>query len=238
MMVTYRDAESENEVDEMSFGKNLQHLRRLSRNMTQEALADRLNVSRQTISKWEMDAAVPEMEKAIELCGIFSCTLDGLFREELDALDTAYSSFRVETVPAFRYIRYAVISADPEGDAIHRVSAIARDNGVDKPRIIGWDFPAVSVEQVNVYHMHGYVAAWILPDGLLPEDCGICRQEAHRYAAVHIERPFDTPFVTIPGAYKALMEYMRLNGLQHTEKDVIPCFETAGESMDVYIACL
>ena len=68
----------------MSFGKNLQYLRQLSANMTQEALAEKLNVSRQTISKWEMDAANPEMDKALEICKIFSCTLDNLFREEMD----------------------------------------------------------------------------------------------------------------------------------------------------------
>ena len=34
------------------------------------------------------------------------------------------------------------------------------------------------------------------------------------------------------------MDYMRLNGLTHPEQNVIPCFETAGETMDVYIACL
>ena len=55
----------------MSFGKNLQYLRQLSKNMTQEALAEKLNVSRQTISKWEMDAANPEMDKALEICRIF-----------------------------------------------------------------------------------------------------------------------------------------------------------------------
>ena len=33
------------------------------------------------------------------------------------------------------------------------------------------------------------------------------------------------------------MEYMRVNGLEHTEKDVISCFETDGETMDIYIAC-
>ena len=52
----------------MSFGKNLQYLRQLSAGMTQETLAEKLNVSRQTISKWEMDAANPEMDKALELC--------------------------------------------------------------------------------------------------------------------------------------------------------------------------
>lgn len=41
----------------MSFGKNLQYFRQLSADMTQEALAERLNVSRQTISKWEMEVS-------------------------------------------------------------------------------------------------------------------------------------------------------------------------------------
>ena len=55
----------------MSLGKNLQYLHRLRKNMTQEDLAEKLSVSRQTVSKWEMDSALPEMEKAIELCRIF-----------------------------------------------------------------------------------------------------------------------------------------------------------------------
>lgn len=55
----------------MSFGKNLQHLRRLNRNMTQEAIAERIDVSRQTVSKWETDECKPEIEKAIELCILF-----------------------------------------------------------------------------------------------------------------------------------------------------------------------
>lgn len=221
----------------MSFGKNLQYLRRLSGEMTQEVLAEKLNVSRQTISKWELDAAQPEMDKAIELCNLFSCTLDNLFREELNACDGAYSNLRVETVPAFRYIRHIVISNNPEGDAIDRVTSIARQNGVNEPKIIGWDFPYLSQEQINVYNMHGYAAAWVLPDDLTPPDMEILEQKPHKYAAIHIETPFDNPFVTIPNAYKTLMEYMRLNGLEHNCKDVIPCFETDGETMDVYIAC-
>ena len=44
----------------MSFGKNLQFLRHLRENMTQEDLAEKMNVSRQTISKWELDAASPK----------------------------------------------------------------------------------------------------------------------------------------------------------------------------------
>ena len=221
----------------MRFGRNLQYLRRLSGNMTQEALAERLNVSRQTVSKWEMDAALPEMSKAMELCKVFRCTLDNLFREELDQCDSAYSDLRVEMVPGFRYVRYAVISPEPEEDALNRLRNMARQYGVTEPRLIGWDFPCLSQEQINVYHFHGYCAAWILPEGIHPEGMEIVEQSSHKYAAIHIERPFDNPFVTIPHAYRTLMDYMRLNALEHTEQSVIPCFETNGDTMDVYIAC-
>ncbi len=222
----------------MSFGKNLQHLRRMSGNMTQEALAERLGVSRQTVSKWELDAAQPEMEKAIELCGLFNCTLDNLFREKMDGLDSAFTDLRVETVPGFRYVKHAVISTDPEEDAINWAVNTARRNGVEHPRVIGWDFPHVSMEQINVYRMHGYEAAWVLPQGVQPAGMEILAQKAQKYAAIHIPEPFKNPFATIPNAYKTLMDYMRINGLAHTDKDVIPCFETDGATMDVYIACV
>ncbi len=221
----------------MSFGKNLQYLRQLSAGMTQEALAEKLNVSRQTISKWEMDAANPEMDKALELCRVFNCSLDNLFREEMDQRSSAYTNLRVEKVPGFRYVEHTVISVSPESDALERVCQYARERGIENPRIIGWDFPRLSVEQINVFRMHGYTAAWILPDGMNPEGLEIKEQAAHRYAAIHIERPFDNPFSTIPGAYHTLGDYMRTNGLVHVENEVIPCFETDGDSMDVYMAC-
>jgi len=60
----------------MSFGNNLQYLRKLHGGMTQEKLAEHMNVSRQTISKWESDESYPEISKLIELCEFFSCKLD------------------------------------------------------------------------------------------------------------------------------------------------------------------
>ncbi|MCR5461025.1 MAG: helix-turn-helix domain-containing protein [Acetatifactor sp.] len=221
----------------MSFGKNLQYLRQLSKNMTQEALAEKLGVSRQTISKWEMDAANPEMDKALEICRIFNCSLDNLFREEMDKRSDAYSNLRVEEVAGFCYIDYTVISTEPESDAIGRMCQTAKENGIEIPRVIGWDFPNLSQEQVNVFNMHGYTAALILPEGIKPEGYQIKKQSAHKYVAIHIERPYDNPFVTIPGAYHTLFDFMRTNGLEQVESEVIPCFETDGESMDVYIAC-
>ena len=62
---------------------------------------------------------------------------------------------RIEDVNQFRYLRYAVISADPEGDAIQHIKRWAAACGVEEPKLIGWDFPHVSQKQINVYHMHG-----------------------------------------------------------------------------------
>ena len=132
---------------------------------------------------------------------------------------------------------YTVISTDPEGDSLEHIYKVAKENGVENPKVIGWDFPCLSNEQINVFNMHGYTAAWIVPEGINPEGLEIKEQPKHRYAAIHIERPFDNPFVTIPGAYQTLDYYMRVNGLVHNDEGVIPCFETDGESMDIYIAC-
>ena len=184
-----------------------------------------------------MDAANPEMDKALEICRIFNCSLDNLFREEMDERSDEYSNLRVEEVAGFCYIEHTVISTDPESDAISRMYKIAKENGIENPRVIGWDFPNLSQEQVNVFNMHGYTAALILPDEIKPEGYQLKNQATHKYAAIHIERPYDNPFVTIPGAYHTLFDFMRTNGLERVESGVIPCYETDGESMDVYIAC-
>lgn len=228
----------------MSFGKNLQFLRKMHKGMTQDELAEKMGVSRQTISKWEMDAAFPEMEKALALCGLFSCTLDALLKENMDSDHQAYTALRVKTVPAFRFVRYAVISAAPEEDAIGRIREWAAAQGVASPQIIGWDFPFVSQEQINVYHMHGYVAACVLPKDF-SGDCGameVLAQPAQRYAALTIREPFQQPFTLIPNAYKTLLQYMEVNGMKHKVcKEVLPCFEKTYEKegaayMDVYVA--
>ena len=61
----------------MSFSENLQTLRK-SKNISQEQLAERLDVSRQAVSKWESGGGYPEMEKLIQLCELFSCSMDEL----------------------------------------------------------------------------------------------------------------------------------------------------------------
>ena len=63
----------------MSFSENLQFLRDRA-GLTQEQLAERLEVSRQSVSKWESAASYPEMEKLLLMCDLFHTDLDTLLR--------------------------------------------------------------------------------------------------------------------------------------------------------------
>ena len=227
----------------MSFGQNLQLLRKM-RNMTQEELAERMDVSRQTVSKWELDAIFPEVPKITELCSLFSCTMDQLVREDMNVLDDAYSDIREEWVEPMRYITHTVVSTEPEGDAIDRVMSWARKLGIEEPYILGWDFPVPSQELINIHNMHGYTAAITLPEGVSADglDVPVLSQERQKYMAITIREPFAAPFQLIPNAYKALLTYMHTNGIAHRrEKSVIECFEhdyirDGMEYMDIFIA--
>lgn len=224
----------------MSFGQNLQFLRKMRDGMTQEELAEKLGVSRQTVSKWELDAAYPETVKIIELCGLFNCTMDQLVREDMTAPEKAYSNIRAEWIEPFRYLKYTVISAEPEEDAIRHMKNRSAELGI-APEIIGWDFPFVSQEQINVYHLHGYTAALILPDGVTPEG-EACSQGRQKYIAITITGAHEDPFRVIPGGYRMLMTYMKTNGIRHLQDpSVIACFEReymkdGVPCMDVFIA--
>ena len=70
----------------MKFAEKLSSLRKAN-NLSQEQLADKLNVSRQSVSKWESGDTYPDMAKMIQMCEILNCTLpelmdDGTFSED------------------------------------------------------------------------------------------------------------------------------------------------------------
>ena len=73
----------------MNFGQNLRNLRK-SKNISQEELAERVRVSRQSVSKWETGEAYPEMNNILELCKIFHCHINDLVNDnilDIDSLD-------------------------------------------------------------------------------------------------------------------------------------------------------
>ena len=61
----------------MTFGERLMSLSR-ARGLSWEALGDMLDVTRQTVSKWERGDSTPELEKLVELSRIFGVSLDEL----------------------------------------------------------------------------------------------------------------------------------------------------------------
>lgn len=65
----------------MTLGENIARLR-TARGLSQGALAEALEVSRQSVSKWETDASVPELDKLIRLSKLFDVTLDELVMGE------------------------------------------------------------------------------------------------------------------------------------------------------------
>lgn len=69
----------------MSLGENLQFLRKRN-NITQEELAEKLEVSRQSVSKWESDNTYPEMDKLIQLSQMFHCQIDDLIQKDISKL--------------------------------------------------------------------------------------------------------------------------------------------------------
>ena len=66
----------------MTFGEKLQKLR-TQRSLSQDALAEALDVSRQAVSRWERDETLPETEKVIRLSRYFAVTTDYLLLEEI-----------------------------------------------------------------------------------------------------------------------------------------------------------
>ncbi len=68
----------------MGFNENLQNLRKI-KNMSQEQLAEQLEVSRQAVSKWESGNGYPETEKLITICEIFDCSMDNLLKGKITA---------------------------------------------------------------------------------------------------------------------------------------------------------
>ena len=71
----------------MTIGDRLLKLRR-ERNLSQEDLANELDVSRQTISKWETNQSMPDFDKIVPLCEYFGITTDELLTGSKDIIET------------------------------------------------------------------------------------------------------------------------------------------------------
>ena len=70
----------------MTFGGKLQGLRKKA-GMSQDVLAEKVNVSRQAVSRWERDETLPETEKVVALADLFGVTTDYLLRDQTETAE-------------------------------------------------------------------------------------------------------------------------------------------------------
>lgn len=84
----------------MTFGEKLQSLR-AREGLSQDALAEALDVSRQAVSKWERDEAMPEAEKIVRISRRFGVTTDYLLLEDAPERPTADSRERLRSLGAW-----------------------------------------------------------------------------------------------------------------------------------------
>ena len=106
----------------MTLGQNICRLR-TKRGLSQGDLADALDVSRQSISKWETDASIPELEKLLRLSELFHITLDELVKGPDGSVETPPPAPEPPTAEA--------PAQDPEAALLR-----ALDRGVN--RTVGW----------------------------------------------------------------------------------------------------
>ncbi len=81
----------------MKFGENLYNLRKANK-MSQEKLAEKMNVTRQSVSKWENGESYPEMEKIMKLCTIFHCKINDLVHENMLDIDSLDEDIKMSVV--------------------------------------------------------------------------------------------------------------------------------------------
>ena len=66
----------------MTIGEKILNLRTAA-NISQEQLAEKISVSRQSVSKWEMNQALPQIDKVLQLCELFEISTDELLHDKI-----------------------------------------------------------------------------------------------------------------------------------------------------------
>ena len=81
----------------MKFGENLKRVRKM-RKISQEELADKLGVSRQSVSKWETGENYPSMTNIMCLCTIFKCNINELVHEDMTDINSLDEEVKMSVV--------------------------------------------------------------------------------------------------------------------------------------------
>ena len=144
---------------------------RTARGMSQGDLADRLEVSRQSVSKWETGQSVPDLDKIIRLADLFGVTTDYLLREA-EAAKSAEEANATEAVVGFngihlRPVQVCGILLTIFGLLMTALAAMAYSRGelghIELPLILLFVLPSLVLVLAPAYN--GLAAAWMLLAG-------------------------------------------------------------------------
>ena len=117
----------------MTLGQKISILR-TAMNLSQEQLAEKLEVSRQSVSKWESDKSMPEINIILGLSTIFNITLDDLLRDEIPLAPTY-------TEPIFRpreSVNYNLKYFGTDGSRGEANTVLTADHAYKIGRFLGW----------------------------------------------------------------------------------------------------
>ncbi|MBQ4640584.1 MAG: helix-turn-helix domain-containing protein [Clostridia bacterium] len=141
---------------------------------TQEQLAEMLGVSRQSVSRWEMDSAFPETEKLIRLSKLFGCSVDYLLNITDDRLG---QQDRMAAGEAFRFIRscgyFFLATCRGEKPSLRPMGMIALQGGdlilaTDRRKQVYREMTDNAYVELAAYHLEERkwvrVAGRVMPD--------------------------------------------------------------------------
>ena len=112
----------------MTIAEKLKHLRK-EYNMTQEDLADKLKVSRQTISKWETNVAIPDADNIVAISKLFNITTDELLDYKVQTIKKQKQFFLDMLVLLFGIIGFIIFAILLLANKIDKTSSMITING-------------------------------------------------------------------------------------------------------------
>ena len=124
----------------MTFADKLYNLR-VQFGYSQEALAEKLSVSRQAVSKWELGTTLPETDKMIVISDFFDVSIDYLLKENI-TLNQAESLDRV----VMRFLG----SAQDMDDISKELVDIMRDGTIDDKEKLRMDAIVDTLDEITV----------------------------------------------------------------------------------------
>lgn len=112
----------------MTIGDKIKKLRK-DNNMTQEDIAEKLNVSRQTISKWETNIVIPDADNIVSICKLFNITTDELLDYKVESVQKKKQFIVDMSVLLFGIIGFIIFAILLMTNQIDKTSSVITING-------------------------------------------------------------------------------------------------------------